>query len=119
MNLKLSIQDAFTDPSGLDELIGIWQEVNGIDHTNEPIGALLAVDVVAFRPTITADEFRKVEGIQGTDHLEHGDLSTQFMIDPVAFQDFVKENFDQAYISLFRYQIQPLDRKLTCCVVHV
>jgi hypothetical protein len=92
--------------------------VNGIDDSNEPIVALLAVDAVPFRPTITVDEFKKMEGIQGTDHLEHENLSTQFMIDPAAFQDFVKENFDQAYTSLFVYQIQRLDRKLTYCVVY-
>jgi hypothetical protein len=36
MNLKLGIQDALADPSGSDELIGIWQEVNEIDYTTEP-----------------------------------------------------------------------------------
>jgi hypothetical protein len=41
------------------------------------------------------------------------------MIDPVAFQDFVKENFDHPCTSLFVYQIQSLDRKFTCCLVHV
>jgi hypothetical protein len=49
------------------------------------------VDAVAFCPTITVDELGKMEGIQGTDHLGHVDLLTQFMIDPVAFQDFVTE----------------------------
>jgi hypothetical protein len=34
------------------------------------------MDTVAFRPTITVDELGKVEGIQGTDHLEHVDLFT-------------------------------------------
>jgi hypothetical protein len=60
-----------------------------------------------------------VEGIQGTDHLEHVDLFTQFMIDPVAFQDFMKDNFDHVCTSLFMYQIQPFGRKFTCCVVHI
>jgi hypothetical protein len=77
------------------------------------------VDAVAFPPTITVDELRKVEGIQATDHLEHVDLFTQFMIDPVAFQDFVKDNFDHVCTSLFVYQIRPFNRKLTGCVVHV
>jgi hypothetical protein len=36
MNLNFSIQDALADPSGFDELIGIWQEANGIDDTTEP-----------------------------------------------------------------------------------
>jgi hypothetical protein len=91
INLKLGIQDALTDPSGLNELIGIWQEANGIDDINVPIPPFLAVDAVAFRSTITVDELGKVEGIQGTDHLEHRDLFIQFMINPVAFQVFVKK----------------------------
>jgi hypothetical protein len=56
VNLKLGIQYGLTDPSGLDELIGMSQEVNGIDDINKPIPALLAVDAVASRPTITVDE---------------------------------------------------------------
>jgi hypothetical protein len=36
LNLKLGIQEALADPSGFDELIAIWQEVNGIDDTIEP-----------------------------------------------------------------------------------
>jgi hypothetical protein len=77
------------------------------------------MDAVTFCPTITVDELGKVEGIQATDHLEYVYLFAQFMIDPVAFQDFVKDNFDHACTSLFVYQIQPFDRKLTCCVVHI
>jgi hypothetical protein len=77
------------------------------------------VDAVAFPPTITVDEVGKVEGIQATDDLEYVDLFTQFMIDPVAFQDFVKDNFDHVCTSLFVYHIQPFNRKLTCCVVHI
>jgi hypothetical protein len=104
MNLKLGIQDTVTGPSGLDELMGIWQEANGINDTNEPIPALLAVDAVAFCPTITLGELGKVEGIQGTDQLERVDLYAQLLTDPVAFQDFVKENINHADTSLFVYQ---------------
>jgi hypothetical protein len=60
-----------------------------------------------------------MEVIRGTDYLEHVDLFTGFMIDPLAFQDFVKDNFDHACTSLFVYQIQPFDLKLTCCVAHI
>jgi hypothetical protein len=45
-------------------LIGIWQEANGIDDTNEPIPVLLAVDALAFRPMTTVDELGKVEGFR-------------------------------------------------------
>jgi hypothetical protein len=106
-------------PPGLNELVRIWQEPNGTGKTTEPISALLAVDVVVFHTTATVDELGKVESIQGTDHVEYMDLCDHFMIDPVAFQDFVKDNFDHAYTSLSVYQIQPFDCKLTCCIVHI
>jgi hypothetical protein len=41
MNLKLGIQDALADPSGFDELIGIWQKMNEIGDTTEPTLAFL------------------------------------------------------------------------------
>jgi hypothetical protein len=36
MNLKLGIQDALANPSGFDELIGIWQDLSGVDDTTDP-----------------------------------------------------------------------------------
>jgi hypothetical protein len=77
------------------------------------------VDAVAFRPNITLDESEKVEGVDGINHLESPDLFTHFVLDPDAFRGFLTEHFDRADTSLFVYQIQPIDPKFTCCLVHV
>jgi hypothetical protein len=43
---------------------------------------------------------------------------SQFVLNPCAFRDFLMEHFEQAYSSLFLYQVQPVELRLTCCLVH-
>jgi hypothetical protein len=59
-----------------------------------------------------------VEGLEGFAQLEAPDILCQFVLNPSAFRDFVMEHFEQAYSSLFVYQVQPVDPRLTCYRVH-
>jgi hypothetical protein len=118
MNFQLRIHQALTDIDNITLLIEIWQEANGITQAGNSIPAILSVDAVAFRPTITIDENGKVEGFDGIHQLEAPDIFTQFVLNPHGFRDFVAQHFDQVYLSLFVSQIQPLDPRFTCCVVH-
>jgi hypothetical protein len=118
MNSQLRIRQALTDIDDINLLIEIWREANGIAAASDSIPAILAVDAVAFRPTITINDNGTVQGLEGIDHLDAPDIFSQFALNPTAFRDFITQHFDRAYSSLFVYQIQPLDPKLTCCVIH-
>jgi hypothetical protein len=58
----------------MDSRIDIWREANRIERNADPVPSILSVDAIAFRPNITIDESRKVEGIGGGNHLESPDL---------------------------------------------
>jgi hypothetical protein len=70
MNFQLRVWHALTDIEGMDFLIEIWPEVNGIEQVAGSIPVILSVDAVAFRPRITIDENGKVEGLDGFVRLE-------------------------------------------------
>jgi hypothetical protein len=76
------------------------------------------VDAAAFRPTITINENRKVEGLDGVHEREAPDIFARFVLNPCGFRDFGAHHFDQVYSSLFVDQIQPLDPRFTCRIVH-
>jgi hypothetical protein len=59
MNFQLRIPQALTDTDNINLLIEIWHEANGITEAVNSILAILSVDAVAFRPTITIDESGK------------------------------------------------------------
>jgi hypothetical protein len=59
-----------------------------------------------------------VEGLDEIYQLEAPDVFAQFVLIPCSFHDVVTEHFDRAYSSLFVYQIQPIDPRFTCCLVH-
>jgi hypothetical protein len=99
-------------------LIEIWQEANGTEQVTGFIPVILSVNAVAFRPRITIHENGKVESLEAFAQLEAPDLFRQFVLNPCAFRDFVMDDFKQAYFSLFVYQVQPVDPRLTCCLVH-
>jgi hypothetical protein len=118
MNCQLHIRHALTDIEDMDFLIEIWREANGSEQVMGSIPVILSVDAVAFRPRITIDENEKVEGLERFTQLEAPYILSQFVLNPCTFRDFVMEHFKQAYSSLFVYQVQPVDPRLTCCLVH-
>jgi hypothetical protein len=59
-----------------------------------------------------------VEGFNGIHQLDGPDIFTQFVQNPCAFRDCVTQDFDRADCSLFVYQIQPIDPRFTCRLVH-
>jgi hypothetical protein len=99
-------------------LIDILREANSISRSADSSSAILSVDAVTFRPTITINESRKVEGLDGIHQLDARDIFTQFVLNPYAFRDFVTQYFDRVYFSIFVYQIQPINPRFTCCLVH-
>jgi hypothetical protein len=118
MNFHLRNRQALTDIDDINLLIDIWREANGISGSVAFISAIPSVDAVAFRPTITIDENRKVESLDGIHQLDAPYIFTQFVWNPCAFHNFVMQHFDRAYSSLFVYQIQPIDSRFTCCLAH-
>jgi hypothetical protein len=61
------------------------------------------------------ERFAQLEQLE---QLEPPDIFSQFVLNPCAFRDFVMEHFEQVYCSLFVYQVQPVDPRLTCCLDH-
>jgi hypothetical protein len=118
MNFSLCVRRALTDIKDMGFLIEIWQEANGIEQVTGSIAFILSMDAATFRPRITIDENRKVEGLEGFAQLETPYIFSQSVLNPCAFRDFVMEYLEQAYSSLFVYQAQPVDPRLTCRLVH-
>jgi hypothetical protein len=94
MTFQFRVRQALTDIDDINLLIDIWREANGISGSANSISAILSIDVVAFRPTITIDESGKVEGLDGIHQLDTPDIFTQFVLSPCAFRDFVTQHFD-------------------------
>jgi hypothetical protein len=65
------------------------------------------------------DESGKVNGIQGMDYLQCTCLFSLFLLEQLAFQDFLRETFDRTYSLLFVYQIQSFNPEFPRCVVHI
>jgi hypothetical protein len=76
------------------------------------------MDAVAFRPRITGAEHGKVQSFEAFAQLDAPDIFSQFVLNPYAFRDLVMGHLEQTYSSLFVYQVQPVDPRLTCCLVH-
>jgi hypothetical protein len=117
-SFQLRVSHAATDIEDMDFLTEIWRESKGIEQMTGSIPVIRSVDAVAFHPRITIGENGKVEGLEGFAQLEAPDLFSQFALNPCAFRDFVMKHFEQADSLLFVYQVQPIDPRLKCCLVH-
>jgi hypothetical protein len=118
MNFRLRVRQALTDIAHINLLISIWREAKGISGSADSFSAILSVDAAALRLTVTFDESGKMEGLDRIHHLDAPDIFTQFILNPCAFRDFVLSHFDRAYSLLFVYQIQPINPRFTCRLVH-
>jgi hypothetical protein len=118
INFQLRVRQVLTGIDDINLLIDIWREANGISGSADSISAILSIEALAVRLTIAIDESGKVEGLNGIHQLDTPDIFTQFVPNPCAFRDFATQHFDHAYSSLLVSQIQPIDPRFTCCLVH-
>jgi hypothetical protein len=105
------------DLGEMGALIDLWERSHEDIMTDRRV--ILSVDAIAFRPMVTISDAGSVDGLKDLTHLDNPDLLTQFLADPAAFSEFLRQHWDSTDTALFVFQIQPLHPNLTCCIVHV
>jgi hypothetical protein len=117
MNEKARICSAMLDLNEIEDLLSIWRAANNVDPGHF-IRAILAVDVIAFKPLITIKEDGAVDGIEGFDDLESPDLFSELIANPRLFHDFVVTSWKEVHSAIFVFQIQPISNQFACCALH-
>jgi hypothetical protein len=100
--------DALEDIDRVSELIDVWPESIPADIYDRM--TLLAVDAVAFRPSVTVDEEGSVHGLKNLMPLDDRDRFTQFLAHSWDFARFSQNNCAQAYSALLLLIFSPLIR---------
>jgi hypothetical protein len=97
------------------ELIGLRTRGNPAASFHESV--VLWVEAVALRPMMTLSEDRKVDG---PNHMFKIDIDgfDQIRRQAQAFTAFLKKYWKQAYSTLVGFQLQPLNPRPHCGVIH-
>jgi hypothetical protein len=113
--MQSAVSDSFLDIEQVDVQVKIWRK--GHPEIESKCRVVLAVDAVAFRPTIA---IRK-DGIEGLDNCRKFDpsLFETFLGQPQDFVSFLQEHWDAAYSALFVFQLQPPHSHLHGGVIHI
>jgi hypothetical protein len=108
-----------TNLDSVHELVTIWEGANGLSWRDNPVRAVFSVDDASFRSAMTIDDGGDLASIYSMNHLQSPDLFREFVLDHLAFRDFLAQQWDDAYSSSFVDQVEPIAARLTCCLVYI
>jgi hypothetical protein len=113
---RSAICHGLLDTAEIRSVLDPWMQAN--QSLSSTTSVVLAVDAVAFRPLITVHENGTIDGLNEINDIDP-DLFDKLVGQPQAFATFLREHWTHAYSSLFVFQIQPLDPRLHCGIIHV
>jgi hypothetical protein len=117
MNFQLRVQHALTDIEDMDFLMKICPEANGIEQVTSAILTILSVQGVAFRPRITINEMGKWKALRDL-HNSRLQIFLPICSQSMRLRRFRDGAFRASLSLLFVNQVQPVDPRLACCLVH-
>jgi hypothetical protein len=105
LDFETEIRRVLTNLDSVHELLTIWEGANGVEGRDKPIPAVFSVDDASFRPAMTIDNGGNLASIHGMNHLQSPDLFPEFVLDHLAFRNFLAQHWDEAYSSSFVDQV--------------
>jgi hypothetical protein len=108
--------NALLDVNEIGTILELWMRDNPDFGLNPCV--VLSVDAVAFKLMVTIYQDRWIAGLNQVNQIDVH-LFDKFVGQPPAFAAFLTEHWADAESALFVFQVQPLDPRCHCDIIHV